>query len=128
MSLVVDILIGLLLILGAGFCFVAAIGVQRLPDVYSRMHAASKVGTLGSGLLLLAVGFYSGEFAVAIRAIAGFTFFLLTAPVAAHLLGRAAMLRGYETAPGTWRNDMAHRMGEGVAAPSATPESVRRPV
>ncbi|APO73992.1 Na+/H+ antiporter subunit G [Rhizobium etli 8C-3] len=81
---------------GAFFALSAAIGVVRLPDVYSRMHAASKAGSVGSGLLLLAAGLYSGELAIFARAAAGVVFLLLTAPVAAHLLAKAAHDTGHK--------------------------------
>jgi multicomponent Na+:H+ antiporter subunit G len=79
-----------LLLLGALFSLVAAIGVVRLPDLFSRMHAASKAGPVGSGLVLLAVAVVSADTGVALRAIVGFVFLLLTTPVAAHLLARAS--------------------------------------
>ena len=60
MEYAIAILVSLLMLGGAFFAFAAAIGVLRLPDLYSRMHAASKAGTVGSGLLLLAAGTYSG--------------------------------------------------------------------
>jgi multicomponent Na+:H+ antiporter subunit G len=59
------------------------------------MHAASKAGTLGSGFCLLAVAVHASSFDVATRAIAAVLFFLLTAPISAHLLARAALLAGY---------------------------------
>lgn len=79
-----------LLLLGAGFTLLATVGVLRLPDLYTRMHAASKAGAVGGGLVLLAVALLSFDFAVALRAIVGFLFLLLTTPVAAHLLARAS--------------------------------------
>jgi len=88
---------------------VAAIGIARLPDLYTRMHAASKAGTVGSGLLLLAAGLYSGELAVLARALAGFLFFILTAPVSAHLLARASHISGYFPADISVRDDMRMR-------------------
>ena len=87
----------------------AAIGVLRLPDLYSRMHAASKAGTVGSGLLLLAAGTYSGEFAIFARALAGIVFLLLTAPVAAHLLAKAAHATGHKLWDGSVRDEMRKR-------------------
>lgn len=95
MATVLSILTAMLIVLGALFALVAAIGINRLPDLYTRMHAASKAGTVGSGLLLLAVGIYSGDIAVFSRALAGFFFFILTAPLSAHLLARAAHQLGY---------------------------------
>ena len=78
------------LLLGAAFCLVAAIGVVRLPDLFTRMHAASKAGAVGGGLILLAVALLSFDTAVALRAVLGIVFLLLTTPVAAHLLARAS--------------------------------------
>ncbi|WP_411196163.1 monovalent cation/H(+) antiporter subunit G [Rhizobium sp.] len=99
----------LLLIAGALFALVAAIGLVRLPDLYTRMHAASKVGTVGSGLLLLAAGLYSEDLAILARAVAGFVFLLLTAPVSAHLLARAAHLSGYQLGAVSVRDDISKR-------------------
>ncbi|NEK55667.1 Na+/H+ antiporter subunit G, partial [Rhizobium leguminosarum] len=93
---IVAAITALLLIVGALFALAAAIGLVRLPDLYTRMHSASKAGTVGSGLLLLAAGLYSQDLAILARAIAGFIFFLLTAPVSAHLLARAAHRSGYD--------------------------------
>ncbi|WP_420393173.1 monovalent cation/H(+) antiporter subunit G [Acuticoccus sp.] len=86
---------GALAVIGAFFVLVAAIGVMRLDDLYMRMHAASKAGTLGSGVLLIALAVYSAEADVVLRALAGVVFFLLTTPVSAHLLAKAAYSVGY---------------------------------
>ncbi|KQN72218.1 monovalent cation/H(+) antiporter subunit G [Devosia sp. Leaf64] len=80
------------LILGAIFTLIAALGVIRLPDLYTRMHAASKAGAVGGGLVLLAVGLVSLDAAVALRALIGIVFLLLTTPLSAHLLARASYL------------------------------------
>ena len=80
----------ILLLLGSLFSLVAAIGVVRLPDLFTRMHAASKAGAVGTGLVLLAVAVLSADVGVALRAIVGFVFLLLTTPVAAHLLAKAS--------------------------------------
>lgn len=95
MDTVIDIFAGLLILAGAFFAFVAAVGLWRFPDIYSRMHAASKAGTLGSGLVLLALAVHAGDTATVTRALAGIVFFLLTAPISAHLLARAAYVVGY---------------------------------
>jgi multicomponent Na+:H+ antiporter subunit G len=79
-----------LLIIGALFGLVAAIGVVRLPDLLTRMHAASKAGAVGGGLILLAVALMCFDLAVALRAIVGVVFLLITTPVGAHLLARAS--------------------------------------
>lgn len=99
----------LLLIAGSLFALAAAIGLVRLPDLYTRMHSASKAGTVGSGLLLFAAGLYSQDPAVVTRALAGFVFFLLTAPVSAHLLARAAHRSGHDLGAISVRDDMRKR-------------------
>lgn len=95
METATDTIAALLLLAGAFFAFVAAVGLFRLPDIYSRMHAASKAGTLGSGLVLLAIAVHAGDTSTVTRALAGFVFFLLTAPISAHLLAKAAYVVGY---------------------------------
>ena len=97
----IEIISGLTIVIGAGFCLVAALGILRFPDLYTRMHSASKAGTLGAGVMLLAIAISSGAPDVVTRAIAGFLFLLLTAPIAAHLLARAAYVAGYPPWEGT---------------------------
>ena len=103
---IISYLTGTLLVIGALFALIASIGVLRLPDVYMRMHAASKAGTLGSGLMLLAIALFSQDLSVASRAVAGVVFFLLTAPVSAHLLAKAAFTVGYAPHEMTTLNEM----------------------
>jgi multicomponent Na+:H+ antiporter subunit G len=108
-TMIIEILqyvVGGLILVGAIFSLLAAIGVLRLPDLYTRMHAASKAGTMGAGLLLLAIALIALDGPVVLRAIAGFVFLLLTAPVSAHLLARAAYLAGYSPSELTKINDM----------------------
>lgn len=95
MNDVVTYIVAAIIVIGAFFSLAAAIGLLRLPDVYSRMHAASKAGTLGSGLMLIGLAIYSDDLATTTRAIAGVIFFLLTAPISAHLLAKAAYAVGY---------------------------------
>jgi multicomponent Na+:H+ antiporter subunit G len=109
MDYITAIVVSVLLLSGALFALVAALGIVRLPDLYTRMHAASKAGTVGSGLLLFAAGIESGEIAVFARSLAGFVFFILTAPVAAHLLAMAAHKTGYRLLPPSVRDDLLER-------------------
>ncbi|MES0882944.1 monovalent cation/H(+) antiporter subunit G [Roseibium sp. SCP14] len=95
MIAIVEIVIGLMLVVGALFALAASIGLLRLKDVYMRMHAASKAGTLGSGVMLLALAVHAGDLSIVTRALAGVVFFLLTAPISAHLLAKAAYAAGY---------------------------------
>jgi len=83
-----------LLLIGSLFVLVAAVGVLRLPDLLMRMHAATKAGTLGAGLLLIAVAVSIPDPSVVARALATFVFLLLTAPIAAHVIARAAYYTG----------------------------------
>lgn len=89
-----DWIMAALVLLGGFFCFIAGLGVLRLQDVLMRMHASTKAGTLGSGLILVAVAIYFGDLATITRAIAAILFLLITAPVAAHMIGRAAFRVG----------------------------------
>ncbi len=112
MSDIITILVGITLIVGSLFALTASVGILRLQDVYIRMHAASKSGTLGSGLLLLALAIHSGQLDVVTRAIAGVVFFLLTAPVSAHLLATAAYRVGYKPCAATKIDAMADKKAE----------------
>ena len=74
--------------------FTAALGVLRMPDLYTRLHCSTKSATLGVGLILLAIGIYSNEWEIWIRCIAGIAFFVLTVPVGGHILARAGYRAG----------------------------------
>ncbi len=86
----IEVIASLLLLLGGAFVLVSAIGALRMPDFYMRMHAATKAGTLGAGLVLVAAAVLFGTLSVTAKALVVFVFLLLTTPVAAHVLGRAA--------------------------------------
>ena len=105
--MIIEIFAGILVIVGAFFALVAAVGLIRLPDVYSRMHAASKAGTVGSGLMMIALAVISADGSTAIRALAGLLFFILTAPIAAHLLARAAYKVDYPLWSGSVADEMS---------------------
>ena len=97
---------GVLLLIGSVFSLLAAVGILRLPDLYTRMHAASKAGTMGSGLMLIAIAVNAFDAPVILRALVGVVFLLLTAPVSAHLLARAAYSAGYKPSSITHINDL----------------------
>lgn len=83
-----------LMLLGALFLLLAAIGMLRMPDLFTRMQAATKASTLGIACVLLAVALHFTSVGVTMRALAALAFFLLTAPVTAHLIGRASYFVG----------------------------------
>lgn len=106
MDYVVAIIVSVLMLAGAAFTLTAAIGINRLPELYTRMHAASKAGTVGAGLTFLAIGIHSADLPTFVRAIAGILFFILTAPISAHLLARAAHQIGYPLYEKTVMDDL----------------------
>jgi multicomponent Na+:H+ antiporter subunit G len=94
-----EIVVSVVLVCGSLLTLIAALGLLRFPDLYTRMHAASKAGAAGSGLLLLAVALHAGEATIWIKCLLAIAFFLITAPVSAHLLARAAARRGQPLPP-----------------------------
>ena len=104
-----DLLAAILLLVGASFLLLAGVGVLRMPDLFTRMQAATKASTLGVTAMLLAVAAHFGELGVTTRALATSVFFLLTAPVTAHLIGRAAYFLGVPLWHGTVRDDLHGR-------------------
>ena len=90
----IDVLSAALLLSGVFFSVVAGIGLVRLPDVFSRMHAATKPATLGLALILLgaALRLEDGGDAVKLLLVGAFTF--LTAPIGAHMIGRSTYRTG----------------------------------
>lgn len=85
--------IGGLLVTGAFLMFLTGLGLVRMPDIFCRMHAATKSASLGVALLLLAAALFFQETMVVTKALVTVAFIFLTAPVAASLLGRAAYAR-----------------------------------
>jgi multicomponent Na+:H+ antiporter subunit G len=92
----INVIVGLLLLLGGFFALIAAIGVLRLPDVLTRMHASTKAGILGSSLILIGGAFYLQETEITVRVVAIILFLMLTTPIGAHMIGRASV-RGLKT-------------------------------
>ncbi|MBG79064.1 MAG: Na+/H+ antiporter subunit G [Alphaproteobacteria bacterium] len=79
-----------LILAGALLIFIAGLGIVRMPDLFLRMHASAKAGTLGTGLLLMGAAVYYATLGVVVEILVATFFLLLTAPVAFHLIGRAA--------------------------------------
>jgi len=89
---VIDILTAILWVAGSAFALLAAVGVLRMPDVFTRMQASTKASTLGVGCLLLGTALQLGDFGSVIRVLSIGGFLLLTTPVAAHVIARASYL------------------------------------
>jgi multicomponent Na+:H+ antiporter subunit G len=79
-----------LLLTGGAFMLLASVGITRMPDLFTRMQAATKASTLGASFMLMGVAAYFAELGVTSRALAVVVFIILTAPVAAHMIARAA--------------------------------------
>ncbi|NPE29204.1 monovalent cation/H(+) antiporter subunit G [Methanococcoides sp. SA1] len=94
MELIQDIISTFLLVVGAFFVFLGMVGLIRLPDVYNRLHATTKIGTLGAFGVMLSIVTKVGLEPIGVKAITVGLFILLTAPVAAHMIGRAAHRHG----------------------------------
>ncbi len=94
MDTLFDVLGWLCLIAGPAFCFIGALGILRLPDVFTRMHGAGIVDTFGIGLTLLGLMFYAGLSMVTVKLALIVVFVLLTGPTATHALARAALNGG----------------------------------
>jgi multicomponent Na+:H+ antiporter subunit G len=117
----------LLILVGAAFMLIAAIGIARLPDVYTRMSATSKAATLGASCVLLAGAFRFLDTGVSGRAIAAIGFVMLTAPVAAHMIGRAAYTTGVPLWKGTRRDELKDASGAVLSStPPGRPGDSRR--
>ena len=94
MSTLQAILVALFALLSAGFSLVAAIGILRMPDVYIRLHASAKAGTLGAIFAMLAVAVYAGELPYLARGALIIAFLFTTAPVATLKIARLAYAEG----------------------------------
>lgn len=108
------IIAGCLLILGSFFALAAGIGLLRFPDLYTRSHAASKAGSVGAAMLLIALAITSEDTSTTMRALAAIVFFLLTAPVSAHLLVKAAHDAGYPLWSGSVQDNMYSAYKKGM--------------
>jgi multicomponent Na+:H+ antiporter subunit G len=102
-----DVVTGLLALSGSLLMLLAAVGLLRMPDFYMRMQAAAKAGTLGILLIVTATGITLGSLSALLHALLASLFFLLTTPISAHLLGRAAYLSGIR--PWVLEDDLAGR-------------------
>jgi multicomponent Na+:H+ antiporter subunit G len=96
MSAALDAASWMLLAAGALACLIGAVGMLRMPDFYTRAHAASVTETLGAGFLLLGLALQAGWSLVAVKlAIVGLLIFF-TSPAAVHALARAALGHGLQ--------------------------------
>ena len=94
MSVLVDAASWALILAGGAFCVVGAVGLIRMPDLYTRMHASGVIDPFGVCLILLGLAFQAGFTLVTVKLAMIGVLLLFTSPVACHALGRAALHRG----------------------------------
>lgn len=125
-----DALTIIFLAAGALFSLLGAVGILRMPDLFTRLQASTKAGTLGVGCIMMATAIHFGDFGVILRALLVIAFLFLTAPVAAHVIARAAYVSriplwdrtGIDELRGVWES--REKSGEqDTAAASAAPGS-----
>lgn len=125
-----DLVAAVLLLIGASFLLLAGVGMLRMPDLFSRMQAATKASTLGVACILVAVAVHFNDLGITMRALAASVFFLLTAPVTAHVLGRASYFLGVPLWEGTVLDELrghydlrTHRLDSSFATTVPSPIS-----
>ncbi|MFI4861509.1 MAG: monovalent cation/H(+) antiporter subunit G [Phycisphaerales bacterium JB063] len=132
MQLVLDILAIASLAMGLFFMLVGAVGVVRLPDVYHRLHAASKCSTLGLLGLVVAAMLHVGTLAVVTKSIAVIAFAFVAVPIGSHLLSKAAHRDKAPQWKGTLSDELANCEEDGAcnadfdAEPADSPASKKK--
>ncbi len=91
MSLLVDALSWALIVAGAAFVIVGAVGLVRFPDFYTRLHPAGVTDTLGAALLLAGMSLQAGFSLITVKLVLIFLLLMLTSPTASHATARAAL-------------------------------------
>ena len=94
MSEVLNVISWLSLAIGGIFCVIGAIGLLRMPDFFTRMHAASVIETLGAGLILFGLIIQAGWTLIAVKLVMLFLLIFFASPTASHALARAALAKG----------------------------------
>jgi len=102
----IDLIVSVFLLAGASFMLLAAIGIVRLPDLPTRMHASTKAAAMGAMFIMGSVSFYFSDSVVFARAFAIVIFILITSPIAAHVIGRAGYFTGTPLWDGTVKDEL----------------------
>lgn len=107
MTLVIESASWAFILLGSFFTVVGMLGLVRMPDVFTRMHAGSVTDTLGVGLLILGMALQAGVSLVTLKLLFLFLLFLFTAPVVTHALAQACLVQGIRPILAEDRSDRA---------------------
>jgi multicomponent Na+:H+ antiporter subunit G len=110
-----EIITQLLVLAGAFFVFVAALGIVRFPDLYTRMHAAAKAASFGLGLIMAAAALAHGNTETTLKALLAIAFIFLTAPIASHFISRSA----YHRRIPYWEGTILDELKDGEHDPGA---------
>jgi len=140
--MILEIISSIFLLAGSVFFLISSIGILRFPDLYTRMHAATKGGAFGAVLMLMGVAVHFAELWISIEVLLVIIFIFLTAPVAGHMIGRAAYLLNTplwnDTVIDEWCVDLQHEQSsipsrmdtapsiEQATSPSPDNEGVQR--
>jgi multicomponent Na+:H+ antiporter subunit G len=104
-----ELIAAVLMVIGSSFMLLGAVGVARMPDLFTRMQSTTKAATLGIGCMFAGAAVHFGTLGVAVRALAVITFVFLTQPIAAHMISRAAYFIGVQLWEGTRRDELRGR-------------------
>ena len=96
MAVALDVLSWVSIVAGLFFMLTGTLGILRMPDVFTRLHAAGMTDTMGAGFLLLGMSFQADVWHVVVRLVMVYVFLLFTSPIGTHALARAAMAGGVE--------------------------------
>ena len=94
MEFIQELLSTIFIIIGTVFIIIASVGILKLPDFYIRMSAITKAGTVGVGFIALGIAIYFNDLSISIKSFVINSFMMVTAPVAAHIIARAAYRQG----------------------------------
>lgn len=122
-----DILTAILWLAGSAFALLAAAGLLRMPDVFTRMQASTKASTLGLACLLIGAALQMGDFASLIRTASIGAFVLLTTPVAGHVIARAAYIADVPLWEGTLLDERRRDSGTRASGPEGDSEGSPEP-
>jgi multicomponent Na+:H+ antiporter subunit G len=103
MTMAIDILSWIMLSAGGAFVFIGGLGALRMPNLYTRMHAASLTDTMAAVLIIGGIMLQAGATLAAIKLAAVLLFLLLTSPTASNALASAAILSGLQPDEGPVR-------------------------
>lgn len=116
-----DIIISIFMLASALLALLASVGILRLPDLLTRMHASTKAGALSIMIMMTAVAIHFMSLTVLAKAIAIILFIFMTAPVAAHAIGRAGYFVGVPVWSKTIKDELydnydpdTHRLRSGL--------------